>query len=98
MDDFGDDILEAIEEVEFEVSALKVGNFILAKFLTKLQVINYIRQIEDISISTVKEVQVKFLRKMGNSCTFILADIKDISEIETSNLVAILESPVTVQK
>lgn len=72
-----------------EDEEIVIGDFVLAKFTTKTQIIYYVGRIEE--VHKCFEDEVSFYRRKGNK--FHLPDVVDVSTVERKDLAAKLPRP-----
>lgn len=77
---------ETVSNGEFEI-----GDFLLVKFPTKSLVIHYVGRVEKVK-STL--LTIKFMRRKGCGQIFLFPNVEDVSEVDSSDVVAKLHTPL----
>lgn len=94
--DLNDELTEKAEDNDFmdiisnDVSALKVNDWIIAKFSSKRKVFMYVAQVIEITPC----IEVKFARRVGKSSTFHWPNVEDTSTLNTDEVFKQLPVPI----
>lgn len=91
LDDVNSKSSDDLEEFEpISSDEFEVGKFVLVQFTGKTAVIHYIGCIQKIHPSSLL---IKFLRRKGNSHSFVYPDVEDMSDVDFADVVAKLDAP-----
>ena len=73
---------------------LMVGNFVLVQFSTKSTIVYFVGKIEEV-LEAAEGFKIKYMRKKFNKNMFYYpADVEDISEVNRSDIIAVLPDPI----
>lgn len=87
-----EDLADIVEdEIEDPVLKIKAEDFILVRFRTKKKTVHYIGQVH--SVPSKDEYNVKFLRRKGQSGTFVFPKIEDNADVSVEDIVLKLPPP-----